>query len=79
MGSTVVQACRREVLDVTAGGTQGEQPILFVAVSSHCLVERTYPLERTAPDREVRAPHHSGLGVVRTEVERGDRRLLAAA
>ena len=78
--AAVVEPGVGEVDDPAARGAQAQQPVLLVAVRAvEALVELADPLHRGAPDGEVRAPHHLGLHVLRAQVERRDRRVLAAA
>ena len=78
-GAAMIDARRRDVADAPAGRAQAPLPVLFVAGAAERLVERADPLERGAPDRQVRAPDELGLAVLLAEVERGDRQRFAPA
>ena len=78
--AAVVEPRRGDVDDPPAGRAQALEPLLLVAVRAH---ERSsnWPMRSTAERRTAKfAPQTiSRLAVLRAEVERGDRRLLAPA
>ena len=79
-GAPVVEPGRGQVDDRPAGGPQALEPFLLVAVRpDDALVEVPDPLHRRAANGEVRPPDHARLAVLGPEVQRGDRRVLAAA
>ncbi len=75
----MVDARGGDVAHASAGGAQAALPVLLVAGAAEQLVERPDPLERAAPQRQVRAPDELGVAVLGAEVERGDRQRLASA
>ena len=76
----VIEPGGGEVLDPATGGRQAQEPLLLVTVWPHDrLVERPDSFDRGAAHGEVRAPDHLRLAILRTQVERRDRRVLAAA
>ncbi len=78
-GAAVVERGGGDVADAPAGGAQACLPLLLVAAVDEVLVEAPDALERAAAHGDVRAPGARHVVVGRAEVERGDRRPLAAA
>ena len=78
--AAVVKAGVGEVDDPAARRAEPQQPLLLVAVPAvEGLVELADPIDRGAPHGEVRPPDHLGLHVLRAQVERRYRRVLATA
>src|SRR5207253_2762194 len=78
-GAAVIEPGAREVTNPPAARGVAPLPILLLAATDDRLVEHSDLLERAGPDRHVGAPHERHVAVLRTAVERRDRRLLAAA
>ena len=60
--AAVVDAGRRDVAEPPARGAQPPLPVLLVARAAQRGIEAADPLERGAPEREVRAPDELGVG-----------------
>src|SRR4051794_15971278 len=78
-GPAVIDAGGGDVAHASAGRLEAPLPVFLVAVEVERLLEAAGPLQRAAAQRQVRAPGELGVGVVRSEVERGDRQRLAPA